>query len=70
MSDRPDLPVLIGENAGSLGLFEVDIPAYRTALIETRRDKYGPAADPAIESHARPDDCARVAGWIGRFLDG
>ena len=37
------------------------------ALIEARRDRYGALAEPALASHARPDDCARVAGWIGPF---
>lgn len=39
------------------------------ALLESRRDRFGTATDAAIRSHAEPDDCARVAGWIGRFLD-
>ncbi len=43
--------------------------AFGTALIETRRDRYGVLADPAIASYAQPDDCARVGQWIGRFLD-
>lgn len=45
-------------------------PAFCTALIEARRHRYGALAGPAVESHARPNDCARVGGWIGRFLDG
>ena len=45
-------------------------PAFGTALVEARRDRYGALAEPAIASYARPNDCARVAGWIGRFLDG
>ena len=43
--------------------------AFCTALIEAKRDRYGPLADPAIASHAQPDDCARVGRWIGQFLD-
>ena len=42
---------------------------FGTALIEQRRERYGAMADPAIASYAQPDDCTRVAGWIGRFLD-
>jgi GMP synthase-like glutamine amidotransferase len=43
---------------------------FGTALIEHRRDRFGDATDPAIASYDQPDDCARVKGWIGRFLDG
>ena len=39
------------------------------ALIEATRDRYGALADPAIHSYGQPDDCARVGGWISRFLD-
>jgi GMP synthase-like glutamine amidotransferase len=42
--------------------------AFGIALIEQRRDRYGALADPAIASYAEPDDRARLAGWIGRFL--
>ena len=42
--------------------------AFGTALIETRLDRYGALADPAIASYRRPDDCARVGQWIERFL--
>ena len=42
---------------------------FGTALIKTRRDRYGPLADPAIASYGQPDDCTRVGQWIGRFLD-
>jgi len=45
-------------------------PAYATALIEARRDRYGALADPAIHSYEQPNDCLRVGGWITRFLDG
>ena len=44
--------------------------AFGTALVEMRRGRYGPAADTAIRSYEKPDDCDRVAGWIGRFIDG
>ena len=43
--------------------------AFATALIETRREHYGALADPAIASYGKPNDCARVGRWIGRFLD-
>lgn len=45
-------------------------PDFAAALIAERPDRYGALAGPAIASHARPDDCARVGRWIGRFLDG
>lgn len=38
------------------------------ALIESRRDRYGPLAETAIASYRDPGDGARVAAWIGRFL--
>ena len=44
-------------------------PEFGTALVEHRRDKYGPGADDAAASYRGPNDCARVGGWIGRFLD-
>ncbi len=44
-------------------------PAFGTALIEARRDRYGPLAGPAVASYGQPNDCARVGGWISRFLD-
>ena len=43
---------------------------FGTALIRTRLERYGSLAAPAIESYKQPDDCARVGGWISRFLDG
>ena len=43
---------------------------FAVALIEARRDRFGAAADPAIASLSQPNDRARVARWIGRFLDG
>jgi len=43
-------------------------PAFAAALIETRRDRLG---DPeaAIASLQAPNDNARLAGWISRFLN-
>lgn len=40
---------------------------YAKALIEARREKM-PDADRAIASLARPNDNARIADWIRRFL--
>jgi GMP synthase-like glutamine amidotransferase len=47
-------------------------PAYSTALIDGRRGTRFPEAQAAeaIESLKRPDDHERIAGWIGRFLEG
>ena len=42
--------------------------AFGTALIEQRRERYAALADAAIASYAEPDDRARLAGWISRFL--
>ncbi len=42
-------------------------PAFARALIEGRRD-WLPGADAAIESLEGPNDRARVAEWIRRFL--
>jgi len=42
---------------------------FATALIAARRDVYGPRADTVIASYDRPNDCARITRWIGRFLD-
>ena len=39
------------------------------ALIDSRRDLYGAMGDAAIASYAAPHDGARVARWIGRFLE-
>jgi len=44
-------------------------PAFAAALIEANRDRHRDLAASAIRSHAQPDDCARVGGWISRFLD-
>ncbi|WP_376087421.1 type 1 glutamine amidotransferase [Roseomonas sp. CCTCC AB2023176] len=45
-------------------------PEFGRALIEGRRERYGAAAEAAVASYDAPNDCAVVAGWIGRFLDG
>jgi GMP synthase-like glutamine amidotransferase len=47
-------------------------PAYAKALIESRRGTRYPdaQADAAIASLDGPNDRARVAGWIARFLQG
>lgn len=42
-------------------------PDFARALIEVRRERL-PDPDAAIASLYRPDDRARVAGWIRRFL--
>jgi GMP synthase-like glutamine amidotransferase len=42
-------------------------PDYAKALIESRRDRL-PDADSAIASLDRPNDNARVGGWIRTFL--
>jgi GMP synthase-like glutamine amidotransferase len=44
-------------------------PAFGTALVEYRRGKYGAGADAAAASYKLTNDCARVGGWISRFLD-
>ena len=43
-------------------------PAYAKALIEQRYDQV-PDPDAAIASLDAPNDSARVAGWIRRFLE-
>ena len=43
-------------------------PDYARALIEVRRDRL-PDPDGALASLDRPNDRARVGGWIKRFLD-
>ena len=44
-------------------------PQFGKALIEHRRAKYGPGAEAAAASYQEPNDCARIGGWISRFLD-
>jgi GMP synthase-like glutamine amidotransferase len=43
-------------------------PAFGVALLEARRDKFGPLTGQAITSLSAPNDSPRVAAWIGRFL--
>ncbi len=43
-------------------------PAFARALLDRQRAQYGAATDAAIASYDRADDCARVRGWINRFL--
>jgi len=45
-------------------------PAFSAALIEARRDVYGPLADPALLSLLQPEDGGRVVDWLRRFIDG
>lgn len=43
-------------------------PAFGADLIEARRARYGTLAEPALASYAEPDDRARLAQWIRRYL--
>jgi hypothetical protein len=45
-------------------------PGFGKALVELRRSKYGAGADAAAASYQGSGDCARIGGWINRFLDG
>lgn len=45
-------------------------PGFSAALIEARRDIYGPLADQALLSLLQPDDGGRAAAWLRRFVDG
>ncbi len=45
-------------------------PAFSAALIEARRDVYGPLAGPALLSLLQPEDGGRAADWLRRFVDG
>jgi GMP synthase-like glutamine amidotransferase len=46
-------------------------PAFAKALIEGRWEAANDARDrEAMASLDAPNDCARVGGWIGRFLEG
>ena len=56
-----------GEQAISFQFHPEFEPDYAKALIETRRGRLDDA-DAAIASLDRPNDNARVAGWIERFL--
>jgi hypothetical protein len=40
------------------------------ALLEARRERFGPLAEAAIASLDAPMDSARVGQWIQRFLEG
>ena len=44
--------------------------AFSAALIQARRDVYGPAADPALLSLLQPADQERAALWLQTFIDG
>ena len=59
-----------GQGAVSLQLHPEFDPAYAEALIESRREARLSAevADAAIASLHRPNDNARVGGWLKRFL--
>jgi len=45
------------------------VPGFATGLLESRRERFGISVDAAIASYTGKNDCARVAAWIGRFLD-
>ncbi len=45
-------------------------PAFSAALIEARRDVYGPLAAPALLSLLQPEDGGRAANWLRQFIDG
>jgi GMP synthase-like glutamine amidotransferase len=45
-------------------------PAFSAALIEARRDVYGPLANSALLLLLQPDDGGRTANWLRRFIDG
>jgi GMP synthase-like glutamine amidotransferase len=45
-------------------------PGFSAALIEARRDVYGPLADPALLSLLQPEDGGRAAAWLRNFIDG
>ena len=45
-------------------------PAFSAALIQSRRDVYGPLADPALLSLLQPEDGGRAADWLRQFIDG
>ena len=69
----PNGMLAYGADAISLQLHPEFAADYSTALIEARR-RAGRLdeglAVRAVESLRRPDDHARVAGWIARFLEG
>ena len=43
---------------------------FSAALIEAKRDVYGPIADTALLSLLQPHDCDRAAEWLQHFVDG
>ncbi len=45
-------------------------PAFSAALLEAKRDVYGPLAAPALLSLLQPDDGGRAANWLRHFIDG
>ncbi len=45
-------------------------PAFSAALIEAKRDVYGPLAAPALLSLLQPEDGGRAANWLRQFIDG
>lgn len=58
-----------GEEALSMQCHPEFAPGFAAALYDSRRERI-PDADGAIASLAAPNDEARVAGWIRRFLTG
>ncbi len=45
-------------------------PAFSAALIEARRDIFGPLADQALLSLLQPEDGGRAARWLQGFIEG
>lgn len=45
-------------------------PAFSAALLEARRDLFGPLADQALLSLLQPEDGGRAAKWLRQFVDG
>ncbi len=45
-------------------------PAFSAALIEERREVFGPLAAPALLSLLQPEDGSRAADWLRSFIDG
>lgn len=62
------------EYAGGAGLsmqFHPEFsPDFAKALVQSRRDRLGDLTDGALASLEAPMDRARLAGWIGDFLEG
>ncbi|MDI1282025.1 type 1 glutamine amidotransferase [Brevundimonas sp.] len=60
-----------GEDAISMQPHPEFTPEFTADLTGGRYDRIGRAlVDPALESLKGPNDCARVGGWIRRFLTG